>query len=210
MNDVKSLPTNLVDLRTLVDNLDPGVQHSDTVLMEYLSHSGHLTIADVLDSNDLNEVKHHGVKGMKWGVRKDERSRRGPDGDEDKVQKRARKAKERLERKRARQRARDEKKRVTTSTKPSTKTSQLTDDQLLAAIERMSIEYRYNQLLTSLTPKPKQSVLNRIMKEAGQDILKRAATDIGTAYVKKAFNVVLDERLPEKFRVGKLPEPKKK
>lgn len=100
---------------------------------------------------------HHGVKGMKWGVRKSRPSsgkkrRKGPIQININVGRKAKKTK---------------------SSKESIKG--LTDQELLARVNRLNLEKRYRDLSAPQKSAGKEFVSN-ILKESGKEVAKKYVT----------------------------------
>lgn len=140
-----------------------------------------------------NELKHHGVVGMKWGIRrspaqlghkpssssKSSPNRNGPS----KISrlKKLKKASSKVE-------------------TPKKKTiSEMSEEELNKMIDRMRLEKTYKQLISELNPKKvskgKQFVL-RVLEKSGENIATQLATYVlGTAVNNAASKFVKDKKI---------------
>ena len=140
-----------------------------------------------------NELKHYGILGMKWGVRrspaqlghkpssssKSSPNRNGPS----KISrpKKLKKASSKVE-------------------APKKKTiSEMSEEELNKMIDRMRLEKTYKQLISELNPKKvskgKQFVL-RVLEKSGENIATQLATYVfGTAVNKAASKFVEDKKI---------------
>lgn len=143
--------------------------------------------ADIVTQIVGDVLRHWGVKGMKWGVRKDRGSVKK--GKMDKPE--------------------DE----TTTTKssggsspsssrssgPARKTvKQMSDQELRDALNRLQMEKQYAQLTA---PQKANNIVLEVIKSSGTQVARNVATQLGTAYVSRALNVNLNKALPDAYRV---------
>lgn len=104
---------------------------------------------------ELDELKHYGVKGMKWGIR------RTP---------------EQLGHKKKVASGKDDSEDSKKETKPRKKTvSEMSDTELQARIKRLELEKRYRDLSPQKTSKGKAFV-SRVVESSAENIAKQATT----------------------------------
>lgn len=121
---------------------------------------------------DNNELNHHGIPGMKWGVRRYQNR----DGSLTAIGKKKRKkAIDYLDKIGAIKR--DES--TTESTKPKT-VKDMTDDELRTKLNRITMETRYNELTTTKVPK---SVISKYI----DGVKDNAAKELSSYTVKKGM-----------------------
>lgn len=118
---------------------------------------------------ERNELTHHGIKGMKWGVR------RTPEqlGHKKVTKSRFSVWKTKLTGSKT---SGNKLKTSSNSTQKKISIKKLTDDELKARIGRLEMEKRYRELVTAEAPKKE---INRGRKVAG-DIMEKSAVNIGT------------------------------
>lgn len=148
---------------------------------------------------DPNELYHHGVKGMKWGVRKarpSSGSRTTSVSNKKKVKsdnfvksfitKRNKAKKQKLAVEQAKQEATKAKKKSV---------SEMTDAELRERISRLEMEKKYKDLLKSNQPqtsKGKKFVAS-VLEKSGQNIATQATTYVMGRAVNKAFANVFND-----------------
>lgn len=144
---------------------------------------------------DPNELYHHGIKGMKWGVRRTKAqlgygnaasSRRKKNNSKSKVVAKGRKAVSNfLEKKKT-------KKSVTTKKKT---VSDMSDEELQERISRLQLEQTYNDLMRSTQPKAskgKQFVMS-VLETSGKNIATQTTTYMMGKAVNKAFADIFND-----------------
>ena len=152
------------------------------------------------------ELYHHGVKGMKWGVR------RTPSQLGYKTQpKQKRKSSigsllsSKKQKKSDNSKSADDSKKPIPKPKPEAKPQpkqktarDMTDDELRRAINRIELERRYNQLNPQQVSMGKE-ITNRIIK----NMVIPAAEDIGKQFIKSQMTKLVNEKLGlgEEYRV---------
>ena len=108
-----------------------------------------------LDPTVTNELMHHGIKGMKWGVRKDRGERSG--------------------RRRARRQPAEEAKATLKKRKRATSDAErLSNQELQKRIKRMELEKKY----TSLTKNKRDGVLVKNGERVAKDLLYEVSKDL--------------------------------
>ena len=133
------------------------------------------------------ELKHHGIKGQRWGVRRYQNA----DGSLTPLGKKKYGTKENFEKQMAAKNFRKQSKKFSKmeNNKPKKTAKDMTDDELISRINRLKNEKLYleiNRDIASLTPK-KQSKGQAFVKTIGKDVLSPVAKNIGKQYLEKAL-----------------------
>ena len=117
-----------------------------------------------------DELYHYGIKGMKWGIRRTPAQLGHKTGSkksgEGLAKKLGNKAAATIKNKRAASKEKKLRKK---------KISEMTDDELRQRISRLEMEKRYQDLVTSTTPKKGEDFVVRALKSAGESSLKNLA-----------------------------------
>lgn len=127
-------------------------------------------IDDVLDDS----IEHHGVKGMKWGVRRNNTGWVGPSGLP------------------SRKKIQGHKQASVESKSKSTKN--MTNSELREQIERLQMEKQYRQLTSEMTPQKHAAVrkaINQAILNGASQALTETVKAGGTKYISKpVFNKI--------------------
>ena len=132
-------------------------------------------IDDALDDS----IEHHGVKGMKWGVRRNRTGWIGPAGSPNRAKSQGHKQ------------ASVESKSKSGS---SRSTKKMTNAELREQIERLQMEKQYRQLTSEMTPR-KHAAIRKAINQAILNGASQALTETvkagGTKYISKpVFNKI--------------------
>lgn len=126
-----------------------------------------------MEKNNSTQLKHHGILGMKWGVRRYQNK----DGS---LTAAGRRRAAKLERAEA-----EKEKRKTVK--------DMTDDELRQKIDRLSLEKRYVELNSAMNPpknKRGKEFALRVLEKSGENLCTQVVNHLGA----KALNKVLGER----------------
>ena len=166
--DTDSSPVKVTydDMGYIID-----IEIDESYFPEELEHSDAAFVDDFLISVGAPDdiLEHHGVKGMKWGVRKQRPSsgaRRSPRASEP--------------------RTRKVQKTRSPSYKKPTKTDLLSNDELRRSNERLRLEKEYNTLISEVKRQNRskgQKFLQDTVMKFGQDLLK----DVAKSQIKDAI-----------------------
>ncbi len=142
---------------------------------------------------DNNELKHHGVLGMKWGVRRSP-AQLGHKPSSSSKSSSSRNGSSKISRLK-------ESKKVSSKVEvpKKKKISEMSEEELNKKIERMRLEKTYKQLTSELNPKKvskgKQFVL-RVLEKSGENIATQLTTyTMGTIVNKVASKFVDDDKI---------------
>lgn len=126
---------------------------------------------------NLDELEHHGIKGMKWGVRRT-------------AEQLGHKIKARKAKKEAKKKAEEEeeaKKKAAVEAARPKKASEMSDAELRAAVERLDLEKRYKDRMAELHPQ-QVSKGKQFVETMKKDVLIPAAKDAGKNLSRDVFN----------------------
>jgi len=135
-----------------------------------------------------NVLKHHGITGMKWGVRRSDAQLGG--GSED---------------------SGGSQKPKTGSSSSFKGSNHLSDEELRSRVTRLNMEKQYRDLNASLTPQKKHTVL-KLIGDAGLNFAKQSMNKIvekavAKTFSEKEFNIKkIDFKDPSKIRQAELSD----
>ena len=137
-----------------------------------------------------DEIRHHGILGMKWGVRRTPAQL----GRKTTAEKKSGETEGSVKGLINRAKAHSAKKAASTPKKPS----ELTDEELRNKITRLDMEKRYRDLEASMNPQ-KKSVVKKLLGEAVESLGRQSLNKVAGQIVDKTF-----AKKEESFNVKKL------
>ena len=131
-----------------------------------------------------NELSHHGIKGMRWGVRRYQNK----DGS---LTKAGRKKMAKLDKEYSKLTGQN-RNRNRNAESPNTRLSKMTDDEIRARINRINLERDYLDLINNQDSINKQSEGKGFIKTVRSDVIKPVAIDLGRQALKSGGVKILN------------------
>ena len=131
-----------------------------------------------------NELIHHGIKGMRWGVRRYQNK----DGS---LTKAGRKKMAKLDKEYSKLIGQNRNRNRNTES-PNTRLSKMTDDEIRARINRINLERDYLDLINNQDSINKQSEGKGFIKTVRSDVIKPVAIDLGRQALKSGGVKILN------------------
>ena len=129
-----------------------------------------------------NELTHHGIKGMRWGVRRYQNK----DGS---LTKAGRKKMAKLDKEYSKLTGQN---RNRNTESPNTRLSKMSDDEIRSRINRINLERDYLDLINNQDSINKQSEGKSFIKTVRSDVIKPVAIDLGRQALKSGGVKILN------------------
>lgn len=181
----------------------------DLTYEDYLTHAENLEFSD---EDYENFLEHHGVKGMKWGVRKAESAARvarakRKERKEKRTERKKARGEQRQERKEARAERRKERRENRAAKRADAKkaknpASQLSDAQIKERVNRMNLEAQYNRLSKEAYGNTPKGKVESFVKKQGVQLLEKQ--------VQKQANRAIDAAIDKALGAAAAKAAKKK
>ena len=131
-----------------------------------------------------NELTHHGIKGMRWGVRRYQNK----DGS---LTKAGRKKMAKLDKEYSKLTGQNRNRNRNTES-PNTRLSKMSDDEIRSRINRINLERDYLDLINNQDSINKQSKGKGFIKTVRSDVIKPVAIDLGRQALKSGGVKILN------------------
>ena len=131
-----------------------------------------------------NELIHHGIRGMRWGVRRYQNK----DGT---LTKAGRKKMAKLDKEYSKLTGQNRNRNRNTES-PNTRLSKMTDDEIRTRINRINLERDYLDLINNQDSINKQSEGKSFIKTVSSDVIKPVAIDLGRQALKSGGVKILN------------------
>lgn len=170
----------------------------DTILHQNMTSSAENEILgkeslEIAISEDQDTLVHYGVLGMKWGVRKDRRKSSSSRSSKSSSKSSKSKVKEAYFSKKKKSKKTD--KKVSNTSKK--KVSDMSDEELRKAINRLQMEKTYKSLTTKDTSSGR-SYVNQLLRQSGSNLVNGITNNVG-----QALGQIIGEEMKRSRKVNK-------
>ena len=153
-------------------------QFTGKIEAQIMGENPNEVVEHLLDETGGDSLEHYGVKGMKWGIRKDRSSKSSG-----------------TKKKSSRSEARTKKKRAAAATKAASNPKNMTNEELRRRNERMRLEQEYKRLKKQ--GRPSSGPVVDYLSEMGERQLKRVANnaiDYGVDQLLKSAGIAVKKK----------------